>query len=513
MLFKRLASAAVATAVGLGTAGSAYAEDVSVSAEDLSALVQRLDAAERRIQELESEAVVAPEAGGLNDTRSVFQQASRTFVDPEDTEPMEDRINKLENNWIDLQSQIDEGFVSDGTSRSSMVISGRIHGDVWTFPDVDDDVNRLDRDGNPQDRLIWRRVRFGVKGKIQTNMHYKIEMEFADPNDTQYRDLYVGFDNLPWLQTVRIGNQKRPLGLDHINSSRYNVFLERPFVVEAFNQDARRLGIVSYGVTPDQAWNWRYGFYNPELTQGDEGYTGDHWQGQIAGRLANTAWWDECTDGRSSIHWAVAGSAVWPDGDDSAGPGRNEARFDTRPEARTRDDWLDTGRIANTQSHQQLGLESVLNFGPVQVVGEVEQTWLSRDNGSPDAFLWGGYAYVSYFLTGEHMPWDRKTGQLSRPKPFQNFFLVNTCDGCTDGGWGAWQLAARYSYADFNDEDITGGEAESLTLGLNWYWNPNSRLQLNYIKGQITDGNNAQSGPMPVNGDYDIFGARFMVDF
>ena len=278
---------------------------------------------------------------------------------------------------------------------------------------------------------------------------------------------------------------------------------------------------MSYGVTPDQAWNWRYGFYNPELTQDDEGYTGDHWQGQIAGRLANTAWWDECTDGRSYIHWAVAGSAVWPDGN-AGRSSDNEARFDTRPEARTRDDWLDTGEIANTESYQQLGLETAMNFGPVQLVAEVEQTWLSRGNGDPDTYLWGGYGYISYFLTGEHMPWDRNTGQLARPKPFQNFFLVATCDGCTESGWGAWQIAARYSYADFNDEDIFGGEGSAFTLGLNWYWNPNSRLQFNYIHGEVTNAagaaerrnaSNQMRALVPRSGNYDILGARFMVDF
>lgn len=537
MLFKRLASTALATAVGIGAAGAAVAEDVTLPADQLKALMQRLEQAEKKIQELEAQKTVSNRAQNIQTPQyadpgtpsflapgTLRRNASlNSAVDPD----LLKRLETLENKWVELEEshsevidQLDEGFVQDGTSGSTMKISGRIHGDVWTFPDIEDDVNRLDRDGNPQDRLIWRRVRFGVKGKIRDNMEYKVEMEFADPNDTQYRDVYIGFNDLPIFQTVLIGNQKRPLGLDHINSSRYNVFLERPFVVEAFNQDARRLGIASYGFSEDQAWNWRYGFYNPELTQGDEGYTGDHWQGQLIGRLANTAWYDECTDGRSYIHWAIAASFVWPDG--NGGVGGNLAKFDTRPEARTRDDWLDTGSIANTEHFQQLGLETAMNFGPVQLVGELQNTWVNRGAGDPDVHLWGAYGYISYFLTGEHMPWDRKSGQLGRPKPFQNFFLVNTCDDCTDGGWGAWQIAARYSYADFNDADVVGGIASAFTLGLNWYWNPNARLQFNYIHGQITDSanrvirDNAADMMIPVvpaSGNYDVVGARFMVDF
>ena len=51
MLFKRLTTAAIATAVGLGAAGSTLAEEVTVKSEDLSALIQRLDAAEKRIKQ------------------------------------------------------------------------------------------------------------------------------------------------------------------------------------------------------------------------------------------------------------------------------------------------------------------------------------------------------------------------------------------------------------------------------------------------------------------------------
>ena len=60
-------------------------------------------------------------------------------------------------------------------------------------------------------------------------------------------------------------------------------------------------------------------------------------------------------------------------------------------------------------------------------------------------------------LTGEHMPWDRKSGTLARIKPFQNFWLVDRCNGGRSAGWGAWQLAARWSHADYTDEDIFGG--------------------------------------------------------
>ena len=120
----------------------------------------------------------------------------------------------------------------------------------------------------------------------------------------------------------------------------------------------------------------------------------------------------------------------------------------------------------------------------------------------------GGYTQVSYFLTGEHIPWKRTSGTIGRIIPHENFFTVRDSDGNTQRGLGAWQVAARYSYADFNSLNINGGEGQSLTLGLNWYWSPYSRCQFNYIHGSIDD-----SSPAQLSGSYDILGLRVMVDF
>ena len=156
-------------------------------------------------------------------------------------------------------------------------------------------------------------------------------------------------------------------------------------------------------------------------------------------------------------------------------------------------------------------MEGVLNVGPVQVVGEYENVWMQRNAGFQDLHLHGGYVYVSYFLTGEHMPWDRKSGTLGRVKPFENFFLLRGADGESIRGKGAWQVAARYSYADFNDKDILGGVGEAVTLGVNWYWNPNARMQFNYIFGSIDNRGLGNNGV--VSGDYQILGTRMMIHF
>ncbi len=44
----------------------------------------------------------------------------------------------------------------------------------------------------------------------------------------------------------------------------------------------------------------------------------------------------------------------------------------------------------------------------------------------------------------------------------------------------------RYNYLDLNDQGLNGGLLNGYTTGLNWFWNPNMKMQFNY---NITDRN------------------------
>ena len=134
---------------------------------------------------------------------------------------------------------------------------------------------------------------------------------------------------------------------------------------------------------------------------------------EFAGRLASTPWYDESSGGRGYFHWAVAGSVGTPDG---TGP-NNQARYRTRPEARSSGRWIDTGAIDGADINSLLGLEAVYNYGPLQLTGEFMAVNVDRAAGfGPNVQFHGGYVQAGYFLTGEHMPWDRKTGCLARIK-------------------------------------------------------------------------------------------------
>ncbi|MCP4175316.1 MAG: ATPase [Fuerstiella sp.] len=444
-----------------------------------------------------------------------------------DVQPTFDqRLQALEEGWQQLDSAwlafdtAETKNKNDAAQKPTFKMNGRIHADFWDFIQDDGGIGFLEnpigslpaaRVGTgPEDRYAFRRIRLEMKGDITETMLWRTQLDFAKPGIAEMKDVYIGFKNLPKNQQLLVGNQKRPLGLDHLNSSRYNVFLERPFVVETFNPDARRPGIAMYGYTDDERYHWRYGAYYLENIKSDGQYLGD--QRQMSGnfRLSSSPWYDDSSDGRGYFHWAFAGMFAKPHGNDMENNSHsNEGRFATRPEARSSRSWLDTGRIAGADWYEVLAVESIFNVGQMQIVGEYMHTFMQRD-GFNDTQFNGGYVYLSYILTGEHIPYSRKTGTIGRLKPFENFFLMDRCGGGTCHGWGAFGIAARYSYLDVSDQDVLGGVGNSGSFAFNWYWTAYSKLQFNLIYGEIDDRSPAVG---TTGGSYLMAGTRFAIEF
>ena len=473
-------------------------QESEASDEDQS-LAEQLEEMRTRLEELEYDLKEKIEA-----------QKSDTTGD--NLEALTERIGQVESsveNNLESIANIDgqiPGFVVSGHKRPRMKLFGRIHLDWWAFPTADDGIDILETE-DPRDRVAFRRLRLGVTGDLNDNVFYTYVGEFAGGNNVEYRDAFIGFRNSPIFNTIIVGNHKRPYGLDHLNDSNFNIFAERPFVVEAFNQDSRRLGISSNGFNESRTLNWRYGLFHQALTQDDIGFVSDHYQPEIAGRLAATPWYDESSGGRGYFHCAISGSFGWPDG--STATDENAAQYATLAESQHLVPWLDTGPILGADTNNLFGLEAVFNVGSFQLSGEYLTVGVNRLAAIGENLRFdGGYVQAAYVLTGEHMPWNRETGTLSRLTPFENFFAVRDRDDKVKRGLGAWQVAVRYSFADLTDQDIIGGQADSFTVATNWHWNAHARMQFSYIVGEID-----RPPATDVGGDYSAVGVRFAVDF
>jgi phosphate-selective porin OprO/OprP len=124
-----------------------------------------------------------------------------------------------------------------------------------------------------------------------------------------------------------------------------------------------------------------------------------------------------------------------------------------------------------------------------------------------DADFDGAYIQAAYALTGESRRYSESNGAFGGINP-KKPFLMGT------GNWGAWELAARYSYASLNDSDATaivrGGIQRNMTLGLNWYPNQNIRFTFNWIRGEVERFNAAD---VNLGAEYDVFATRMQLAF
>jgi phosphate-selective porin OprO/OprP len=121
-----------------------------------------------------------------------------------------------------------------------------------------------------------------------------------------------------------------------------------------------------------------------------------------------------------------------------------------------------------------------------------------------DLNYFGAYVQTGYFLTGENRGYDKRFGKYDRVRPRSNF-LYSTDGRAT--GIGAWELVYRYGFVNLSDDRVLGGTYGEHSVGLNWYWNPNVKFQMNYINGY------RDVPPGAVSGTVQGFGVRAALEF
>jgi phosphate-selective porin OprO and OprP len=177
-------------------------------------------------------------------------------------------------------------------------------------------------------------------------------------------------------------------------------------------------------------------------------------------------------------------------------------RIRQRPEVRVFGTRLvDTGANAASGS-TAMALELAATRGPLSVQGEYMRNRVDyRDLAAAD--FSGGYLQAGWFLTGETRPYDAAKGSFGRLRPSAPLEA---------GGWGAFELAARFSMLDLSDGDIRGGTEDNFTLGLNWYPTAHTRIAFNWIYFDV-EGNTATVPFGQTAHQGHALGARAQVDW
>lgn len=397
-----------------------------------------------------------------------------------------------------------------------------------------------------QDGVSFRRARLQAIGKPTEFTAFTIEMDFAQLGHPSFVDVWGEQSQIPFFGTIRIGQFRQPGTMDSWTSVRHLNFLERSAAFQALDP-FRRLGVMVYAMSEDERTSWAYSVFGTGLTLwsgqtletvyktfGDNQYgaqIGDNGGVSFSSRITHLVHYDEPSKGRYLLHVGTGFLYSQIGGEGTSGLFAKTYRSKTFPEffigdlsgggvtAAGTPLVLDTGRfLAN--DFQLYHLELAFNRGSFNFQSEVMLEPVSQ-LGGPTLLQTGAYMQCGYFLTGEHADYLKQAGVFDyNVNPFTSFFGTGRKGRVR--GWGAWEVAFRWSYLDLTCRDLNPanelsnlpgpppspqfGVLNESTLALNWWWNRAMRVQLNWIHSMP---NYVGVGAVP----FDIVGTRFQAEF
>jgi len=303
-----------------------------------------------------------------------------------------------------------------------------------------------------------RRARLYIQGHMFYDWGYKFQYDFTGSGKGGIKDAFLTYNGFDSIQ-LKAGNFKDPFMLQEQASSNYVTFTERS-LLDTFSS-GRHLGVMAS--TKHKHWTASAGFFGDSVSTTERGKD-EGWS--VSTRLTYAPF----NEKNRLIHFGLA-SDYRDTGDEGT------VRFKQQPETHVSGtNIIDTGIIDFADTTLKLGAEFAVIEGPFSLQSEYIWSKIER-NGGADLDFDGWYAEAAFFLTGESRNYKKgKFGGIS-PKA-----VVGR------GGLGAWQLAARYSSVDLNDHEIEGGQADSVTVGINWFPTSTLRFSGNYVNILDNDG-------------------------
>lgn len=364
------------------------------------------------------------------------------------------------------------------------------------------------------DGFQMRRAFLGVAGKVYTDWTYEFTANFADNRGggTQIQAANIGYTGIKdW--TIVAGVMQPKFTLDDSTSSNDIAFMERApignIIVGIGGSDSRTaIGVTNKGTSHFIA-AYVTGNQTGAITSNNGNLIDD--QVNLLGRAAYAFW--QANEGSAGI--GVSGvmqtspqNAARPV---AAGTATTFISFGDRPGLRVggnRTSLTSTGNINQIDSAYGYGADLGVNFKNFWAAAEyytvgakyADYTATGAKQTLDDPEFNGYYISAGYILTGERRNYN--IGEWSGVKPA---WPVG------QNGFGAWEVAARYSRVDLIDRKggVAGtgtGVETNWTLGVNWYINPALRLMLNHTINE-TERPNGQKV------DLDITAARMQFQF
>lgn len=335
-------------------------------------------------------------------------------------------------------------------------------------------------DDTTQDNFILRRARPIFEGNVFEYVDFRIMPDFGGGTASIY-DAWMNLRPFGLATQLQSGKFKAPFGLERLQSATATTFIERALPTElAPNRDIGamfhgelREGLITYQVMAGNG-----------VQDGSNGDADTNDDKEVVLRVFGHPFQETSIEPLQGLGLGFAASYGEQEGNTTARyrtPGRNTFfRYGTN--------------VIEDGNRVRWSPQAYWYWGPFGAMFEwVRTTPQLRLAGAPniepdvDAFQVTG----SYVLTGE-------AASYRGVMPLKSFRGA-------EGGWGAWEVAARYHQLQVDDEIFDEGyasrtqsaeTARAWSLGVNWYMNPFVKLSLNFDQTFFEDGG-ADGGDRP----------------
>jgi len=406
---------------------------------------------------------------------------------------VDDRLKKQK----PLAGWKDGFFLESPNGDFKMKIRGYLQADARVFPNNGGDTGF--------NNFYLRRVRPIVEGTVYKYFDYKIMPDFGLGTAT-IADAWAGINY--WQEArFRAGKFKPPLSLERLQSGEYLTFVERS-VADNLTPN-RDVGFQLAGDFFDGALSYQIGVFNGVL-DGQSADTDVSSEKEFFGRLFAEPMKKSDIAALKGLGVGIAGSYTDLNQADNLSPmvyrtaGRSTwFRFATSS---------DVSILGDDERHR-IDPQAYWYYGPFHLMGEYifskqgakrfdDETGSVR-RAQLDNAAW--YTEAGWVITGEDASYKGVT-------PKNNFDPRN-------GGWGAFEVAVRYSDVRVDEDTFnlgfatkpqsTGG-ATAYTFGVNWYLNRSFKFMFNY---EHTDFDSAVEFNDALRDKEDVILTRFQVSY
>jgi phosphate-selective porin OprO/OprP len=390
----------------------------------------------------------------------------------------------------------------------------------------------------------FRRAQIGFQGTFAGDFGYKFIYDFGGANGDETYQAYFNGNNTkiastgagtgPHIQsawvsykgildpiTFQVGAGAPPANLSDSTASDDLLFNERPSPAQLDRGLAGDDGRVGAGFYGNGSWWYGSAFFTGDTAGKADLIAPGSGQEAVVARAAVAPFYDPDTN--FNVHFGGNVTDVLRPQQSTSWNGTKNVTLplialSDRPELR-----VDNVTFLNTsysgswlgsnpaQSAQEYGLEAAASWGPFLVQGE--NFWyninMAPKVGFRDPSFSAWYVEGSWVITGEPHKYNMATASYLRPSPDSPV---------GSGGWGAWEVAGRYSSTDLEDhagavDAVYGGKQNIISAGLNWYPIDPVKVMFDYETVSLQDIGGLTTSKADFNGHFTDLSTRVQVTF